>query len=92
MPEVRKINWTTEITRMPDGKLLVPVGVLHPMIDPWCSLPPVQSPHPTLILNHDLHIANLHVYGFDQKALLLIKCQVSNRWQRTKINVIQLMD
>ena len=38
-------------------------------------------------LDHDLLIANLHVYGFGKKALRLIKSYLSDRWQRTKIIV-----
>ena len=38
-------------------------------------------------LNHDLLIAKLHAYGFDRKSLLLIKSYLTNRWQRTKINI-----
>ena len=37
-------------------------------------------------LHHDLLIAKLHAYGFDNSALKLIKSYLSNRWQRTKIN------
>ena len=37
-------------------------------------------------LNHDLLLAKLHAYGFDKKALLLVKSYLTNRWQRTKIN------
>ena len=37
-------------------------------------------------INHDLLIAKLHAYGFDNSALKLIKSYLSNRWQRTKIN------
>ena len=37
-------------------------------------------------LNHDLLLAKLHAYGFDNKSLRLIKSYLSNRWQRTKIN------
>ena len=37
-------------------------------------------------LNHELLIAKLHAYGFDIKALRLMKSHLSNRWQRTKIN------
>ena len=38
------------------------------------------------ILKHDLLIAKLHAYGFDKESLQLIKCYLTNRWQRTKIN------
>ena len=37
-------------------------------------------------LDHDLLIAKLHVYGFANEALRLIKSYRSDRWQRTKIN------
>ena len=36
---------------------------------------------------HDLLIAKLHAYGFDEDALKPIKSYLSNRWQRTKINL-----
>ena len=32
-------------------------------------------------------IAKLHAYGLDKDALKLIKSYLSNRWQRTKINL-----
>ena len=38
-------------------------------------------------LNHDLLIAKLHAYGFDKSALKLVKSYLTNRWQRTKINM-----
>ena len=37
-------------------------------------------------INHELLLAKLHAYGFDTKALLLIKSYLENRWHRTKIN------
>ena len=37
-------------------------------------------------LNHDLLIAKLHAYGFENSALRMIKSYLSNRWQRTKVN------
>ena len=37
-------------------------------------------------IDHDLLIAKLHAYGFDRKALKLVKSYLANRWQRTKIN------
>ena len=37
-------------------------------------------------INHDLLIAKLNAYGFQKKALILIKSYLDNRWQRTKIN------
>ena len=38
------------------------------------------------ILNHDLLIAKLDMYGFDKQALRLISSYLSKRCQRTKIN------
>ena len=38
-------------------------------------------------LSHDLLIAKLHVYVFDLPELRLIQSYLSNRKQRTKINV-----
>ena len=37
-------------------------------------------------LNHNLLLAKLDAYGFDNKSLLLIKSYLENRWQRTKID------
>ena len=37
-------------------------------------------------INHDLLIAKLHAYGFSIDALKMIKCYLSNRKQRVKIN------
>ena len=37
-------------------------------------------------LNLELLIAKLYAYGFDKKAVLLIKSYLTDRWQRTKIN------
>ena len=37
-------------------------------------------------LNHDLLIAKLHAYGFDNDSLRLVKSYLTDRWQRTKIN------
>ena len=37
-------------------------------------------------LNHDLLIAKLSAYGFEQDALTLIYSYLPNRWHRTKIN------
>ena len=37
-------------------------------------------------VNHDLLIAKLHAYNFDQNALVLIHSYLSERKQRTKIN------
>ena len=38
-------------------------------------------------INHQLLIAKLHAYGFDKSALTLMLSYLSNRWQRTKINL-----
>ena len=38
-------------------------------------------------INHDLLIAKLHAYGFDITSLELIFDYLSDRWQRTKINM-----
>ena len=38
-------------------------------------------------INHKLLIAKLHAYGFSVEALEQILNYLSNRWQRTKINV-----
>ena len=38
-------------------------------------------------INHDLLIAKLHAYGFSKESLKLIKSYLSNRWQRTKVNL-----
>ena len=38
-------------------------------------------------INHELLIAKLHAYGFDKNALKLIFSYISDRWQRTKINL-----
>ena len=37
-------------------------------------------------INHDLLLAKLHAYGFSIEALKMIKCYLSNRNQRVKIN------
>ena len=37
-------------------------------------------------LNHDLLIAKLEAYGFDNSALLSVKDYLKNRKQRTKVN------
>ena len=37
-------------------------------------------------LDHDLLIAKLYAYGFDIKAVKLIKSYLSNRYQRVTIN------
>ena len=38
-------------------------------------------------INHELLIAKLHAYGFDKNALKLIFSYISDRWQRTRINL-----
>ena len=38
-------------------------------------------------INHQLLIAMLHAYGFDKSSFTLILSYLSNRWQRTKINL-----
>ena len=37
-------------------------------------------------ISHDLLVAKLHAYGFDETALKFMKSYLSNRWLRTKIN------
>ena len=37
-------------------------------------------------VNHELHIAKLHAYGFSKEALTLIASYLSDRWQHVKIN------
>ena len=37
-------------------------------------------------INHELLIAKLGAYGFDESALAIVLDYLSNRWQRTKIN------
>ena len=37
-------------------------------------------------INHELLLAKLHAYGFDKKALRLIRSYLTERWQRIKIN------
>ena len=37
-------------------------------------------------ISHDLLLAKLHAYGFDRRALQLIKNYLTNRWHRTRIN------
>ena len=37
-------------------------------------------------LNHDLLIAKLHVHGFPEESLQLIKSYLTNRWEKTKVN------
>ena len=39
------------------------------------------------ILNHDLLMAKLHAYGFSEESLKLIKSYLTDRWQRTKVNI-----
>ena len=38
-------------------------------------------------INHQLLIAQPHAYGFDNSSLTLVLRYLSNRWQRTKINL-----
>ena len=38
-------------------------------------------------INHDFLTAKLHAYGFSKESLKLIKSYLSNRWQRTKVNL-----
>ena len=38
-------------------------------------------------INHELLIAKLHAYGFSKNSLLLIFSYLSDRWQRTKVNL-----
>ena len=38
-------------------------------------------------INHDLLIAKLHAYEFSKESLILIKIYLSNRCQRTKVNL-----
>ena len=37
-------------------------------------------------INHELLIAKLEAYGFDESALNITLDYLSNRWQRTKVN------
>ena len=37
-------------------------------------------------INHDNLIAKLHVYCFSKESLKLVKCFLTSRWQRTKLN------
>ena len=37
-------------------------------------------------INHELLLAKLYAYGFDKQALRLIRCYLTDRWQRTKVN------
>ena len=38
------------------------------------------------MINHDLLLPKLHIYGFTNKSLSLIKSFLTNRWHRTKAN------
>ena len=38
-------------------------------------------------INHELLIAKLHAYGFSKSSLTLLFSYLSDRWQRTKINL-----
>ena len=37
-------------------------------------------------INHELLIAKLEAYGFDESALETVQSYLANRWQRTKVN------
>ena len=37
-------------------------------------------------INHELLLATLHAYGYDKRALQLIKSYLTNGWHRTRIN------
>ena len=37
-------------------------------------------------INHELLIAKLHAYGFEDSALHIVQSYLSDRWQRTKVN------
>ena len=37
-------------------------------------------------INHELLLAKLYAYGFGTQALRLLRCYLTERWQRTKIN------
>ena len=43
-------------------------------------------------INHDLLIAKLYDSGFSKESLKLIKSYLRNRWQRTKVNLISVVD
>ena len=38
-------------------------------------------------LNHDLLIAKLHAYGFSEESLKLMKSYLTDRWQKTNVNI-----
>ena len=38
-------------------------------------------------LNHELLIAKLHAYGFDESSLKLLQSYPSNKWYRTEVNI-----
>ena len=38
-------------------------------------------------INHEILIAKLHAYGFSKDSLKILLSYLSNRWQRTKINL-----
>ena len=50
----------------------------------WAILMDLSNAFDTI--NHELLIAELGVYGFDESALAIILNYLSDRWQRTKIN------
>ena len=37
-------------------------------------------------INHELHIAKLHAYGFSVEALKFLLSYLEEKWQRVKIN------
>ena len=37
-------------------------------------------------INHELLLAKLEAYGFEEGALEIVQSYLSNRWQRTKVN------
>ena len=39
------------------------------------------------MINSDLLLAKLHAYESTNKSLRLIKSYLTNRWQRTKVNI-----
>ena len=41
--------------------------------------------------NHDLLIAKLHAYGFDNNSFSPVKSYLTDKWQRTKINYYYLI-
>ena len=66
------------------------------MIEKWKSAVDKGKPFSALLtdlskafdcLSHELLLAKLHAYGFSIAALRLIHSYLTNRWQRTKINM-----